>query len=607
MFDYEKIIKTIPESPGCYIMKDKELDIVYIGKAKNLEKRVRNYFQKSSDNRAFISFLSDILSDIEVIITNTENEALLLEATLIRIHKPKYNVIYKDNKHELIVKLDIKEEYPYLKLVRKYEKDKAIYLGPFFNAYKVRNFVSSLNRIFKLRTCSDYQLKTTKRACLEYQINRCSAPCVNYIKENEYKNKIKKLKKFLNGNGKSLLKDLEREMFEASENLLFEKAASIRDQIKMIKYHKSILFESIDYKQNIDVIGYAFRGESFAITIIIVRNGLIIDKKLDIFNNLKFISDELISSIIVQYYSNKTIFPKEIAITKSNIDTSIIEDFFKSTKNISVKFLNFENNKQISNMIKMANNNAKLSLEKEFFLKDKNKKLLELIKKRFKLKNIPNKIECYDNSNLQGSNPVASKVEFREGMPYKKGYKHYKIKTVEIQNDFAYMQEVMNRRLKRGIKENDLPDLILVDGGKGQLNASYKILAELNLEEKVDLLSIAKIKSNDKKAEQFYERIFKVDNPEPIILKQNRPELVVFVKLRDEAHRFAVEFHRKLRDKSKIQSVLNKIEGVGSKRKQLLLKHFKSIEKIKSASLEELMRVEGIPKNIAQKIYDYFT
>ena len=607
-FDHKKILETIPENPGCYLMKDKDNKIVYIGKAKNLKKRVKNYFQKSGDNRAFIKFLGDILSDIEVTITPTEEEALLLEATLIRIHRPKYNIIYKDNKYELIIKLDLTQKYPYLQLVREYKKDNALYLGPFFDATKVRGFVSTLNRVFKLRTCSDSTLKTTKRACLEFEINRCSAPCVNEITDIEYAKSVKKLKGFLKGKGKALLKELENEMYRASENLLFEKAATFRDQIKMLKYHKTLFFHNIDYKKNIDIIGYSVRGDSLAIAIMILRNGLIIDKKVDIFNELKFldfIPKEIILSIITQYYSQKNIFPEEVAITDSDFDLSILTNYFKTQRDIDINFF-FPKNEKILKLVNMANDNARLTLEKEFYLKNKNNQLLKSIKKRFQLLNLPKKIECYDNSNIQGTNPVASKVEFRDTMPYKKGYKHYKIKTVFIQNDYAYMKEVITRRVTRGIKENQLPDLIIVDGGKGQLNATYKVLVELKVEDKIDLLSIAKIKSQDDKKDQYYERIFKVGASEPIILKQNSPELVVFVKLRDEAHRFAIEFHRKLRTKSKIQSVLNSIEGIGSKRKQILLKHFKSISKIKEASVEELSEVDGIPKNIAQKIYDYF-
>ncbi len=610
LFNHEKIIKTIPELPGCYIMKDIDNKIVYIGKAKNLKKRVKNYFQKSGDNRSFIKFLSDILSDIEVTITNTEEEALKLEATLIRLHKPKFNIVYKDGKQELLIRLDTKSYFPMLELVRTYNKqDKAFYIGPFFQSSRVRNLVSTLNRLFKLRTCTDSVLKSSKRACLEYEIHRCSGPCINEITENSYNSEISKLKKFLSGQGDELIKELEIEMYNASENLLFEKAAKLRDQIKMLKYYLRVHLASVDYKKDIDIIGYSVLNDSLSISILILRNGLIIDKKVEIFNNIKFPSIEMIESIILQYYSKRTAFPQEVLLPEESFNFELFNTYFNNESNKEINFFYPKSNKKmqkLNDLLIMANKNAQISLEKEYYLKNKNKNLLETIKNTFNLINIPNKIECFDNSNFQGANPVASKVEFRNAMPYKKGYRHFKIQTVEGINDYASMKEVISRRIKSGLKENLLPDLIIVDGGKGQLNSAYEALEELNVENTVDLLSLAKIKSNDKDKAQYYERVFKVKNKEAIILKQNSPEIVVFVKLRDEAHRFAIEYHRKLRAKTGIQSVLNKIDGIGSKRKQILLKHFKSIENIKKASLQDLKKVKGINKEIAKKVFDFF-
>jgi len=609
-FNHEKILKTIPNDPGCYIMKGKDNEIIYIGKAKNLKKRVKNYFQKSGDDRAFVKFLSEILSDIEVTITNTEEEALKLEATLIRLHQPKYNIVYKDGKKELLIKLDTNSLYPYLELVRNYDKnDKSFYIGPFFQSSRVRNLVSTLNRLFKLRTCTNSVLKTTKRPCMEYEIHRCSGACTNEISETDYETEVLRLKNFLSGKGNELIKELEIEMYNASENLLFEKAAKLRDQVKMLKYYLKVHLASVDYKKNIDIIGYSVLDDSLSISILILRNGLIIDKKVEIFDNIKFPGIEMIESIIMQYYSKRTAFPEEVLLPEKDFNFKLFKTYFKNTKNEEINFFYPQDNKKeknIKNLLVMANKNAQITLEKEYYLKNKNIKLLKKIQRTFNLKNLPNKIECFDNSNFQGINPVASKVEFRNAMPYKKGYRHFKIKTVEGIDDYASMKEIINRRIKKGIKENSLPNLIVVDGGKGQLNSANHVLKELDIETKIDLLSLAKIKSNDKDKAQYYERVFKVGNKEPIILKQNSPEIILFVKLRDEAHRFAIEYHRKLREKTSIQSVLNKIEGIGSKRKQILLKHFKTITNIKKANLKELERVKGINKDIAKKIYDFF-
>jgi len=612
-FNHIEILKTIPENPGCYIMKDKNNEIVYIGKAKNLKKRVKNYFQKSGDDRAFIKFLSDILSDIEVTVTNTETEALKLEATLIRLHKPKYNIVYKDGKHELLIKLDSNVFYPRLELVRGYNKnDKSFYIGPFFQSSRVRNLVSTLNRLFKLRTCTDQVLKTAKRACLEYEIHRCSGPCIDDITEADYGSEIKKLKKFLSGKGNELIKELETEMYDASENLLFEKAAKLRDQIKMLKYYLKVHLAAVDYKKNIDIIGYFVLDDSIAISILILRNGLIIDKKVEIFNNIKFPSIEMIESIIMQYYSKRVAFPEEVLLPSKNFDFDFFKEYFKDIRDEDINFFypiersGRSSQENIKNLLKMANKNAQITLEKEYYLKNKNKKLLETVKNTFELINLPDKIECFDNSNFQGANPVASKVEFRNAIPYKKGYRHFKIKTVVGPDDYASMREIINRRITKGLKDNSLPDLIVVDGGKGQLSSAHQVLEDLNVSDKVDLLSLAKIKSNDKDKAQYYERVFKVGDTEPKILKQNSPEIVLFVRLRDEAHRFAIEYHRKLRAKTGIQSVLNQIEGIGSKRKQILLKHFKGIENIKKAKLKDLEAVKGINKDVAKKVYDFF-
>ena len=610
LFNHKKIIDTIPQEPGCYLMKDKNNEIVYIGKAKNLKKRVKSYFQKSGDNREFIKFLSDILSDIDITVTNTEEEALKLEATLIRLHKPKYNIIYKDGKRELLIRLDADSYFPMPELVRGYDKeDKAFYIGPFFQSNRVRNLVSTLSRLFKLRTCSDNVLKSTKRACLEYEIHRCSGPCINEISEENYKKEINKLKKFLSGKGTELIQELEKEMYKASNGLLFEKAAKLRDQIKMLRYYLKIHLASVDYKKNIDVIGYSVLNDSLAISILILRNGLIIDKKVEVFNNIKFPDIEIIESIILQYYSQRTVFPEEVLLPDINFNFNLFNNFFNNEKNENIHFFYPKNNKKsqkLTDLLIMANKNAQLTLEKEYYLKNKNENLLKTVKNTFNLINIPNKIECFDNSNLQGTNPVASKVEFRNAMPYKKGYRHFKIKTVEGIDDYASMKEIINRRIIKGIKDNSLPDLIIVDGGKGQLNVAYETLKDLNVENRIDLLSLAKIKSNNKEKAQYYERVFKVNNKEPIILKQNSPEIILFVKLRDEAHRFAIEYHRKLRAQRSIQSILNKIDGVGTKRKQILLKHFKNIENIKKASLKELEEVKGINKDVAKKIHDFF-
>lgn len=601
MFDHQKYLQTIPHHPGCYLMRDHNNVIIYIGKAKNLQKRVRSYFTKGGDNRRFIPILGEILKDIEVIVTITEAEAIQLEITLIRTHKPKYNVVYKDDRRELIIRLDEAEQFPMLELVRRRDDDSAFYLGPFFAAKSARSLVRFLNQAFQLRVCNNHTLKNTKRPCLEYEIKHCSAPCTGEISESDYRNNIEQLKQFLTGKGHDLIDQLKKEMLDASEALLFEKAARFRDQIKAFDRFLGNRLRLAGYDRDADLIHYAFGGDLLVVMIMILRNGLIIDSREILLKGQHLFQEEAVISVIEQYYKQRIQLPKEIVIPDLEWDYEGFLTYLKGCGHGSVSILTPQRGRLVR-LLEICGNNARLRVEKEGFLGDQNRAALESIQKRFHLNNFPKRIECYDNASGQGKYPASSRVTFTDGMPDKRRYRRYKIKTITESDDYGMMREVLVRRVKRGVQESDLPDLIVVDGGKGQLKVAYAVLKFFNLEDKIDLLALAKVRSSDTAATNYNERIFKWGDPDPVVLKQNSPEMVIFVKLRDEAHRFVNSFHQKLREDGAMGGFFKELDGVGPKRKKALMFHFKTVENLKKATIKKLAEVDGISYKLAQKL-----
>lgn len=616
MFNIEEEIKKIPEKPGVYLMFDKDDIVIYVGKAKILKNRVRQYFRESSIKNSFkvLSMVKNIVK-FEYIITNTEIEALILENNLIKKYNPKYNIRLKDDKTYPYIKVTINEMFPRVFITRKNINDKAKYFGPFTNSYMLNESVELIHNIFPLRTCN---LKFPRdlgknRPCLNYHIGKCKAPCNYYILEDEYNKMIDNVIDFFNGKHTEIIKNLEKQMLEFSEALQFEKASEIRDKIFAIKkLEENQLVENINNDDK-DIIAFARADYEAMFQIFFVRNGKIIGREHFLLNDIEHLTrNELMEEFIKQFYSGTPFIPKEIVLQEDIEDKELIENWLSSIKEQKVYIIVPKSkNSEKYKLVEMAYQNALISLERfgERIKKEKQKTIgaLEELAKVLNINKYLKRIEAYDISNTQGVDSVASMVVFEDGKPLKTDYRKFKIKYVIGANDYASMQEVIQRRFLRYLKEikeednknnkfNKLPDIILVDGGKGQVNAVTKILKDLNL----NIIVCGMVKDDNHRTRGLF------FNNKEIEMKKSSESFKLITRIQDEVHRFAIEFHRKSREKAIIHSILDEIQGIGEKRKKELLKHFGSIDKIKRASLEELLQVESMNKNSSEAVYNFF-
>lgn len=597
-------LKNLPKNSGVYVMKDISGNVIYVGKAKNLKNRVSQYFIKKPEGEGYnfkVRTMVDKIFDFEYFITLSEMDALALESNLIKKHQPFFNILLKDGKAFPYIKIDLKKTFPKPEIVRKVKKDGAKYFGPYFAGIRAHEIMKIINSAFEVRTCNlkINPQKPAKRECLNYMLGLCSAPCTNKISESDYNKIIKKIIEFLSGNDNMVIKLLEEKMQIYAENENFEKALELRDAIKMVQKLKEKIVADIPQNSEIDVFAYATNNIAGAISLLIVRGGKIlgvqnlttIDASLD--------DSEILSSFIMQYYENAKL-PSVILTSKKIENFEELQNSLSTDKKIQI--LTAERGYK-KNLLQMALQNATEHLEKSSTV-EKTKfnntiGALQNLRDELNLLSMPKRIECYDISNIQGTNSVASMVVFINGEPAKKMYRKFKIKTVVGSDDFASLAEAINRRLFELEKNSDesfaqKPDLILIDGGKGQLSKTSEVLFEKRKD--IEIISLAK---------QF-EEVFKPNNAMPFMLKRGSVELRLLQNLRDEAHRFAITFHRNLRQKNALSSPLDEIKGVGKVKKTALIKQFKTIEKIKSASVEEIALVKGIDKQLAEKIFEFF-
>lgn len=613
MFNIEEELKKIPEKPGVYLMFDKDDIVIYVGKAKILKNRIRQYFTDSGTKNSFkvLSMVKKI-AKFEYIITNTEVEALILENNLIKKYDPKYNIRLKDDKTYPYVKITTNEMFPKVYITRKHINDKAKYFGPFTNSLLLKESVEIIHNIFPIRTCHLKFPKDLgkKRPCLNYHIGKCSAPCNYHISEEEYNKFINDIIDFFNGKHKEIICNLEKQMLHFSENLQFEKASEIRDKIFAIKkLEESQLVENINTDDK-DIIAFARSDFEAMFQIFFVRGGKIVGREHFLFNNVEYLTrSKLMEDFIKQFYSGTPFIPKEILLQEDIEDKETIEKWLSTIKEQKV-FINTPKKGEKHKLVEMAYQNALISLERfgDIIKKEKQKTIgaLEEISKSLGIKTYLKRIEAYDISNIQGIDSVGSMVVFEDGKPLRTDYRKFKIKYVSSANDYASMQEVIQRRFLRYIKEteenningkfNKLPDIIFLDGGKGQINAVEKVLKTLNL----NILICGMVKDNNHKTRGL------LFNNKEIELKKTSEGFKLITRIQDEVHRFAIEFHRKSREKVIIHSILDEIDGIGEKRKKDLLKHFGSIDKIKNASIEQLLQVESITQKVAQSIYTFF-
>ena len=591
----EKIMR-LPVRPGVYIMKDGQGDAIYIGKAKNLRNRVRSYFNRADDSRYLIRFLKNQVADIDCIITDTEKEALILENSLIKKHKPLYNVNLKDDKTYFSLRLKIDDRFPRLSMVRKIKKDGASYFGPYSSSNALKDTVKMISKTFLIRTCTDSFFNNRIRPCLLYQIKRCSAPCCGLIDEENYTKCVKEVVLFLEGRKQELFKLLLSRMKEESDSLNFEEAARIRDQIssieKTIEKQKMVSFSKIDR----DVFAFHRDNGVMELLVMIMRGGVFVGTQSFTLTKLELTNQDVLSSFLKQYYDEDRFIPQEILIPAEIEDRELVEEWFSEKKGKKVK-IHIPQKGEKFRLIKMVTENAKNSFLERQLVRNVEQETLEEIQKSLSLKRFPLKIECFDISNISGILAVGSMVSFREGRPEKQGYRHFKIKTVDQADDCKMMYEVVKRRYSGLSSAEDLPDLVIVDGGKGQLNAVMRVFKELKIDH-LDAAGLAKGEDRDK--------VFIPRRRDPILFKKNSKALFLLQQIRDEAHRFAITYHQKLRKRQSTRSILDDIPGVGSVRKKALLKHFGSLKKIKEAQTDELREVSGINKEVAQNIFDFF-
>ncbi|ABY45507.1 MULTISPECIES: excinuclease ABC subunit C [Bacillus] len=578
----------LPDQPGCYLMKDKQGTVIYVGKAKVLKNRVRSYFTGSHDGKT-LRLVGEIV-DFEYIVTSSNLEALILELNLIKKYDPKYNIQLKDDKTYPFIKITA-EKQPRLLITRNVKKDKGKYFGPYPNAQSAHETKKLLDRMYPLRKCSNMPDKV----CLYYHMGQCLAPCVKEVTDEQNKEIVDEIIKFLNGGHKEIRSELETKMYEASEKLEFERAKELRDQIAHIdaimEKQKMIMSDLVDR----DVFGYAVDKGWMCVQVFFVRKGKLIERDVSMFP-IYDEPEEGFLTFIGQFYENSSHFkPKEIVVPGS-IDSELVERF------LEVEATQPKRGKK-KDLVELANKNAKIALEEKFHLIERDEertvKAIDNLGKQLGIET-PYRIEAFDNSNIQGTNPVSAMIAFIDGKPAKKEYRKYKIKTVQGPDDYESMREVVRRRYTRALKENlPLPDLIIIDGGKGHLAATSDVLEnELGL-----YIPMAGLVKDDKHKTSH---LIIGDPPEPVMLERNSQEFYLLQRIQDEVHRFAITFHRQLHGKSVIQSALDDIPGIGDKRKKVLLKHFGSLKKMKEASIAEFVEA-GMPKNVAEMIYTYLT
>jgi len=591
-----------------YIHRDSEEKVLYVGKSTSLRNRLRSYFGSKNNLNAKTTELISRIADFEFIVTESEQEALLLENSLIKKHKPRFNVRLKDDKTYPYIKVDLTEDFPRVYVTRRSENDGAKYFGPFASAGSVRKTLDLLKRLFPYRSCTKAITGTDDRPCLEFHIKRCIAPCTGYASKIDYSKVIDQVLMFLEGNTKEVVSVLESAMLEASDQLEFERAGALRDRLKAIER----VYEGQKVvgmgRENLDVIGAAYGGEEALVEIFFVRQGNLIGRDhFTMSGTRNETGNEILARFIEQFYSSASHVPRRILIPETINRVEVIKDWLESRRDGPVE-ITIPQRGPKRRLLKMASDNAEQGLEqlKLKWISDTTRmeSAMSELQEQLNLPTLPQRIECYDISHIQGTNTVASMSVFQEGKPLSSDYRRFKIKSHDRNDDFASMKEVLTRRFKRlknareGGEENASfaasPDLVLIDGGKGQLSSAVEAMLFLGLQD-IQLASIAKRE----------EEIFLPDAAEPIIMPRNSQGLFLLQRARDEAHRFAITFHRNLRGKASVKSALDSVPGIGPKRRKMLIRTFGSVKGIREASEERIAASPGMTEKTARQLKEY--
>lgn len=616
-----KQLAALPARPGVYIFRNAKGEVIYVGKAAKLKDRVRSYFGSPHGLEPKTRALREQIDDFEYIVVGNAGEALLLEATLIKRHQPFFNIRLKDDKRYPYLKIDVQNPWPRVYITRRIEKDGAKYFGPYASAGSVRATLDLVKKLFPWRSCTKEITGKDPRPCLDYYIKRCIAPCTAYCTKEEYDEVIDQVILFLEGKSDAVLRRLRKQMEDASERMEYERAAMIRDQIRAVERTVERQVIATTKKEDMDVFGLAREGDQACVQVFFVRGTHMIGRDTFMLEGTSGEDDgAVLGSFLEQYYESAQYIPKLVVVPVEPAERAEIQEMLTSRREANVE-IRVPARGEKRHMVQMANENAREALEvsRVKWLADQSKTMqaLEQLREELSLPNIPRRIECYDNSNIQGSSPVSSMVVFIDGKPAPNQYRRFRVKTVEGANDFATMQEILRRRFKRvkveavapganGAVEQegdvrlaskgdddawDLPDLVIIDGGKGQLNAAVQVMRELGVYQ-IPTVGLAK----------RFEEIYVPGEEEPIVLPRGSEGLYLVQRIRDEAHRFAITFHRQVRGKSSVQSALDTIPGIGPKRKKALLRKFGSVKAIREADVEEIASTVGFTRTLAERV-----
>lgn len=608
-----ELFERIPTDPGVYLMKDRAGRVVYVGKAKNLRTRVRQYFRPGGDSRFFVAagLLGRVLADIETVVVVNEKEALLLENHLIKKHQPRFNINLRDDKQYLVLRIDPRARYPRVEVVRNIRDDNARYFGPYHSATSCRQTLRTLNRYFQLRTCTDKVLDSRTRPCLQYQIKRCPGPCVLPVDEETYADQVDDVMMFLQGKNDELVARLRQRMAEEAEREEFEAAAQVRDTIAAIERTLSEQHVVQDQFVDQDVFGMWRENDVVEVAVLFIRNGKLVGRRSFRERDQEFPDSQVMSNVVQQYYATGTLVPDEVLVGFELDDQDLIAEWLTGLRNKKVKIAIPKRGTK-TRLLTLANKNAAASAASRQNRDQDATATLAKLQKRLNLKKYPARIECFDVAHIQGTATVASMVVFVDGVADKSLYRKFKVKTV-ANDDFAAMYEVLTRRFKRALSSANpnwqAPDLLVVDGGKGQLAQALTALADLRIpitaEKGFDVIGLAK-ERDDSSGTSQPDRVFLRNRKEPIRLRPNTTELYMLSRIRDEAHRFANTFHRQQRKRRTIRSTLDDIPGIGARRRAALLRHFGSIKAIRQASEDDLAAVPGMTRKAAKTVHRFF-
>lgn len=602
-------IASLPEEPGVYLMKDEGGRVLYVGKAKNLNKRVRSYFEGGRDERVQIPFLEAAVADIETVVVGNEKEALILENELIKQHKPPFNIKLREGGNFVYLKLDPRKDYPRLEVTRQVAPDGAQYFGPYPAARALRETLRVINRHFQLRTCADHDPRSHQRPCLLCQISHFPAPSVYEIPPEEYRRHVADAISFLEGRKPELLESLRRRMEEASRLLKFEEAARLRDRLKAVARTLEPQKVTLGGGLNWDVLGLHREGRDLAVYVLFLRGGRVTGGRPFLFSGQEFPERELLASFVNLYYSQGHLIPDEVVLPLEIEGMAALADFLSESKSSPVR-LTVPRSGPAGDLLKMSARNARQALRQSRPREEEAPEVLARLARSLNLQKMPHRMECFDVSHFQGETIVASKVAMTEGRLDKARYRQYRIKTVAVGDDYRAMYEALSRRLRRGLDENDLPDLIMLDGGKQQLSAGLQAMSDLGVTG-VEVIALAKkreIRPAGAREEpaQAPERLYLPGRQKPVVLPADSPELLTLVLLRDEAHRFAITYQKRMSRREKLRSELDLIPGIGEARKTGLLRRFGSVAQLRQASVAELSEVESLGPALARRVYEFF-